>query len=78
MLGSNYHVLYIFMMECLFCSAALTVDIMVTSLPAADLKQVLLSSHLRRNDLSQQLKWTVPILIWLTHVQGGSQCGSPK
>lgn len=31
MLGSNYHALYIFMTELLFCFATLTVDIMVSS-----------------------------------------------
>ncbi len=43
----NCHVLYLFMTELLFCFATVTVDIMVSSKAAADLNQVLLSSHLR-------------------------------
>lgn len=69
---------YIFMPKLLFCYATLTVDIMVSSKAAAGLNHTLLSSHVRRNDRLQQLKWTVPILMWYAHVQGGSQCGSPK
>lgn len=63
-LGSNCHVLYILMTELLFCFGALTVGIIVSSKAAEDLNQAHLSSHLRRNDYFQQLKWTVPILMW--------------
>lgn len=63
-LGSNCHVLYIFMTEHLFCFATLKVLIMVSSKAAVDLNQVHLSSHPRCYDHFQQLKWTVPILMW--------------
>lgn len=63
-LGRNCNVLCIFMMELLFCFATQAVEIMVSSLRAADLNQVLLSSNPRRNDHPQQLEWVVTTLIW--------------
>lgn len=64
MWGSNCHSVCIFMTELLFFCAALTVDIMVSSEAAAEIYQVPLSSCLRPNQHSRQLKWTAPILMW--------------